>query len=156
MEVDNAKDNREDDMQVDGEEVDEEDDLDVDMVECVEHRAYYLSVRQQLHNILPFFTHYLVLSRKSDTDPSLADTKLLVPDGEVVTDNGSVRVKISDWCGADQSAFAYDLHPRRGPGLVAGTICARLQLAAIMSAAGCMLPDQGGLCNGKLPEADGL
>jgi len=110
------------------------------------HRGYRLAGHQQLNDTLPGFHRYLVLAAVDAKRALLngqAECKLLVPaHGDVIhaADN-AVDVSVSSQCHVQLHCHAYDVHHRWSM-LIASTIDARLQLAALYTACGSRLPDE--------------
>ncbi|PNH12759.1 hypothetical protein TSOC_000243 [Tetrabaena socialis] len=114
---------------------------------------------------LPDFQQYLVLERVQGPAGYVpgarrADVLVLVPAGEVVVDralsssgggvdaSGLVRIDISTESGKPLKAHCYEVHGRFGH-LRAGSVLARLQLAALYAATSTPLPEPLSRCTGS-------
>lgn len=110
-------------------------------IRCANYRGCYLAHAQQLPDTLAELTRYLVLVPESEGEA----IKVIVPQGRVVVREGVVpsvwiECENEDQDDAELNLLCYTLHGRWGQ-LVAEGIFGRLQLAAMFSATGTLLPD---------------
>jgi hypothetical protein len=106
------------------------------IMRSLDHANYQLALSQQFGHTLIGFRQYLVMFV-----PESADEMIIVPVGRVHHLSADhVEVEVGSHSGAVCDTHVYKVHPRFG-NLSATSVVARLQLAALYTATGSLLPD---------------